>query len=78
MCPVLHRRKFRWPSRCDFVGQCHDEDLVGRVASAVDGETGVRLVAGAPTVIAAQKPYTWQVAREGTAIRIEGFVPDEA
>ena len=57
-------------------GDLRSADLQPGTVGAVDAEFGVRRVAGALKVAAAQRPYTWAAQRVGSKITLSGFVPD--
>ncbi len=57
-------------------GDLRSADLQPGTVRAVDAEFGVRRVAGALKVAAAQRPYTWAAQRDGSKVILTGFVPD--
>jgi len=60
-----------------FSGAAPNADARGAAQLAVAAVPGVRLVRDGTTLLAVAKPYLWSVRREGGALTLEGFAPDD-
>jgi outer membrane protein OmpA-like peptidoglycan-associated protein len=59
-------------------GEALSADGAARAIARLRGEFGVRRALGGLSQVVAQKPYSWSASRDGDAVTLNGFVPDEA
>ncbi len=59
-------------------GEAVTADGASKALAQLQSEFGVRRVLGGLTQVIAQKPYSWSATRQGNALTLSGFVPDEA
>lgn len=59
-------------------GEALSADGAAKAMAQLNSEFGIRRALGGLSQVVAQRPYSWSATRQGDAVTLSGFVPDEA